>query len=40
MTAFFARFSDYYNDPLFLPRSRFRAFVDFFPALAFAVSGK
>lgn len=40
MADFFTRFSDYYNDPFFLPRSRARAFFDLFPALLFAIRVK
>lgn len=35
--SFFARFRDFYFDPMFLPRSRVRAVLDVFPALWFAL---
>lgn len=40
MRRFFDRFSDWYWDPMFLPRSRGRAVRDFFPAVWFALFGE
>ena len=33
------RFTSYYFDPFFLPRSRVQAFKDLFPALRFTIVG-